>query len=83
MRNCFRVMRNEKLSASVHVCTIIITTSNKYTYTHSHTHSHSDRSPCQTAYGMKNFTPAVAGLLAPDHCQRSHTHDQIGCGKEF
>lgn len=36
---------------------------------------------CQTAYGMKSFTPAVAGLLAPDQCQHSlpqntHTHSR-------
>lgn len=40
----------------------------------------------QAAYGMQSFTPAVAGLLAPDHCQQgppqnahthAHTPDQI------
>lgn len=40
----------------------------------------------QAAYGMRSFMPAVAGLLAPDHCQQgppqnAHTHaytpDQI------
>lgn len=42
--------------------------------TYAHTHTHRTQPLCQTAYGMKSFTPAVAGLLAPDHCQNSPTH---------
>lgn len=61
---CFKRERSRRL------CAYVITVNTTLTHTES--------GLCQTAYGMRSFTPAVAGLPPPDQSQSSpHTHDQL------
>ncbi len=93
---CVKIVTTTTTQAHTHARAHMHARTCTHTQTHTHTHTHRTRSLCQTAYGMKSFTPAVAGLLTPDHCQhnpphnththaRTHTHrlDQIAWWEGF